>query len=509
MDRSTDGGSASFRPRAICYLVAAWCVAALASSAACGASPRAQTAGWQPEVRLTNDIADSSAPPNNCKYVAVDHDGNVHVVWLDERDRNYEIYHKMRSNGIWSADDRLTSAPGTSARPNLAVDASGLVHLAWNDERDGNMEIYHRYWTEGAWSKETRVTDTPGDSFASSIVAIGDTLHMVYMETIDTTTQIVYRTYRHFAWSPAQFLTGVPTGRRMVPTIAAGRDGSIHVAWWDTREDSVGVLGKIYCRRLVGNLWLEEELLTNPMNDAMRPNLAVDDSGFVHVVWIDARTSDDQIYHRRRGPAGWEPENRVTNETVLHYHPSIAAARGDVCLVYWDSHVSDSNTEVFFKRRTAGSWWGPTRISEGPASSDLCCLVAEPNGNLHVAWADMRDGNREIYYREYVDPANGTGGGGEHPPPMPALALGASPNPFRGETRLSLSLPDAREASVTLYGIDGRRVRALFRGALGGGVHSFVWDGRGERGERLAPGMYFAIARAGKARLAAKLVMIR
>lgn len=460
-------------------------------------------------MRLTNDPGNSTAPPNNCKYVAVDHDGNVHVVWLDDRDRNYEIYHKMRVKGVWTADERLTFASGTSARPNLAVDASGLVHLVWNDDRDGNMEIYHRFWTEGAWSRETRVTDTPGDSFASSLVAVGDTLHMVYMETIDTTTQIAYRTYRGFAWSAPQYLTAEPTGRRMVPAIAAGRDGSLHVAWGDSRQDSVGALGKIYYRRRCGDIWLAEERLTDPSNDAMRPGIAIDDSGYVHVAWIDARIPDDQIYHRRRTPGGWESETRVTNEDAIHYHPSLAAARGDMCLVYWDAHISESNTEVFFKRRTAGSWWGPTRISDGPASSDLCCLAAAPNGNLHVAWVDMRDGNREIYYREYVDPANGTGDGGELPPPVPALALAASPNPFRAETRLALSLPEARAAAIAVYGVDGRRVRALFRGDLPAGNHDFVWDGRGERGARLAPGIYLAVARAGKARLVSKLVLVR
>lgn len=41
----------------------------------------------------------------------------------------------------------------------------------------------------------------------------------------------------------------------------------------------------------------------------------------------------------------------------------------------------------------------------------LTCLIAEPPGNLHVAWVDERDGNMEIYYRMYLDPQTGISDG--------------------------------------------------------------------------------------------------
>jgi hypothetical protein len=471
----------------------------------------AQMPGWQAETRLTNDEGTSSAPPNNAKYLAVDHDGVLHVVWLDDRDRNFEIYHRMRIGGIWEPEERLSFAAGTSARPNLAVDGSGIVHLAWNDNRTGNMEMYHRFWIFGAWSRETQITDTPGDSFASALAAVGDTLHMVYTEVVDSTVaEIMHRTLVNTVWSPAYPVTNVGTGKRMVPTMDRGPDGSIHVAWWDTRVDAWGDGGKIYYAKRSGNIWLDEELVTDPSMNAMRPSIAVDDSGFVHVAWIDARGDYQQIYYRRRGPAGWESETAVTHEPCIHYHPSIDTAGDEVFLVYWDSHVSDLNSEVFFKRKAAGAWWGPTRISDGESSSDLCCILAEPNKNLHVAWVDMRDGNREIYYRGYIDPANGTGGGDGALPPAPVpFSFSAHPNPFRGSTSFTVSVGERCAASIVLYTIDGRRVRSLERTTLAPGSRTVVWDGRSDGGAPLAPGIYIAVARAGKASAAAKILHLR
>lgn len=487
------------------------CAAAFYAVAGEPSGAGAQTAGWQAEIRITADEGTSSAPPNNAKYLAVDHDGVLHVVWLDDRDRNFEIYHRMRAGGIWGAEERLSFSDGTSARPNLAVDGAGAVHLAWNDDRAGNMEIYHRYRMLGAWSRETRVTDTPGDSYASALAAVGDTLHMVYMETMDSTvTQLAYRTFRNEAWSSPQTITNVPTGKRMVPSIDRGPDGSIHVAWWDTRADAWGGLGKIYYRAKIGNIWLDEELLTDPSANAMRPTIAVDDSGHVHVAWIDGRGQHEQIYYRRRGPGGWEAEAAVTHEPCIHYHPSIDTAGDEVFLVYWDTHVSELNSEVFFQRGSGGAWHGPTRISNGEGSSELCCLLAEPNKNVHVAWVDMRDGNREIYYRAYIDPANGVGGGDDAiPPAPPPFSVVAHPNPFIGSTSIAVSVREPCAASIDIYSVDGRRVRALERRTFAPGSYMIEWNGMGDGAAETAPGLYFAVVRAGKTRAAAKILRLR
>jgi hypothetical protein len=466
--------------------------------------------GWQNEIRLTNDAGTSFTAPNNCKWLAVDPNGIVHVVWLDDRDRNFEIYHKMRSGGIWLDDERVTNDPAYSARPNLAVDGSGWLHLVWNDERDGNKEIYHKVWA-GMWSGDQRVTDTSGESFASSIVAEGDTIHLVYLEGTTGNLQVMYRSLVDNRWSAPFPLTNVPTGDRMVPAIDIGPDRSLHVVWWDTREDTAGVNGKIYYRRTSGSMWLDEELLTDPANDAMRPDVAVDDSGCVHVAWIDSRGSFEQIYYRRRGPGGWEKEIALTNEPVTHYHPSIDAAGGEVYLAYWEMYGSETNTEIIFRRREAGSWMGPVRVSDAPGKSELPCLIAEPNGNVHIAWVDSRDGNQEIYYREYINPSSGTGGDDpDRPPVVPAaLAISSSPNPFFGSTSITLNVPDACRGTIVVFDVQGRRVRTVVAGRLPRGATSFAWDGADDAGRALPPGLYFAAARAGKLRVETKIVLIR
>jgi hypothetical protein len=77
-----------------------------------------------------------------------------------------------------------------------------------------------------------------------------------------------------------------------------------------------------------------------------------------------------------------------------------------------------------------------------------------------------------------------------------ALALRAAPNPARGETVLSFTLPRPAAVELGVFDLAGRRVRALAPGALGAGPHRVRWDGRDARGRAVPGGVYLARLRA-------------
>jgi hypothetical protein len=75
-----------------------------------------------------------------------------------------------------------------------------------------------------------------------------------------------------------------------------------------------------------------------------------------------------------------------------------------------------------------------------------------------------------------------------------ALAFASvSPNPFDHTLAMVVEVPQAcGRIELALFDIGGRRVRTLVDGALAAGRHTFTWDGRGQAGEKLAPGVYVA-----------------
>jgi len=69
--------------------------------------------------------------------------------------------------------------------------------------------------------------------------------------------------------------------------------------------------------------------------------------------------------------------------------------------------------------------------------------------------------------------------------------LPAFPNPFSRATALRFELPRASHVALEVFDVNGTRVRTLANGAMPAGAHRVDWDGRDERGSRVAPGAYF------------------
>ena len=85
----------------------------------------------------------------------------------------------------------------------------------------------------------------------------------------------------------------------------------------------------------------------------------------------------------------------------------------------------------------------------------------------------------------------------------------ASANPSHGPTQLRFALPTARDVSIDVLDVSGRRVRTLTNGRQEAGVHSVEWNGADEQGRALPNGTYFARFASGADRRTAKVLLLR
>jgi hypothetical protein len=94
---------------------------------------------WSADFRLTNALQTSESPS-----LAVS-GPNVHVAWWDNRDGNYEIYYKVSTDrgSTWRPDARLTDDGSWSQFPHIAA-ADSALHVIWLDGRAGNDEIFYK-----------------------------------------------------------------------------------------------------------------------------------------------------------------------------------------------------------------------------------------------------------------------------------------------------------------------------------------------------------------------------
>jgi hypothetical protein len=91
-----------------------------------------------------------------------------------------------------------------------------------------------------------------------------------------------------------------------------------------------------------------------------------------------------------------------------------------------------------------------------------------------------------------------------------APAISSSPNPFARTTWIGYELPQSSSVTLDVHDVAGRAVRRLLVGETqGAGQHRIEWDGRDDRGENLASGVYRLRLESGESVRVGKIVKLR
>jgi hypothetical protein len=132
----------------------------------------------------------------------------------------------------------------------------------------------------------------------------------------------------------------------------------------------------------------------------------------------------------------------------------------------------------------------------------------------NYGWASVYEYMDLYNYNLYGDPALEVGGAtagvaGRRLPEPEIILEAIRPNPFGSATNLSFSMPAAGHVRMTVHDVRGRHVATLADGTYEAGTSAITWDGTGDRGERLASGLYFIAVKAGDETAYRKLILLK
>jgi hypothetical protein len=463
-------------------------------------------AQWQPDHRLTNNSAPSGTSFNNAWCVAAG-GNNVHAVWYDERDGNFEIYYKRSTDGgvSWFSDVRLTNNSALSAYPSVAVSGT-IVHIAWLDERDGNQEIYFKRSTNGgiSWGTDVRLTNATSSSGYPSVAVSGSVVHVVWYDNRDGNQEIYYKRSIDggSSWGAAD--TRLTNNSSSSTSPSASVSGSIvHVVWNDYRDGNQEVY---YKRSTDGGIsWGADTRLTNNSGTSNSPSVSVSGS-VVHAVWDDNRDGNAEIYYKRstNGGVSWGADTRLTNGSNTSWYPSVTVS-GQYVHVVWNEFLNVTNPEIYYTQSSNGgtSWGTDIRLTINTASS-FRASVAVSGSAAHVVWQEERDGNFEIYYKR--NPTGNPVGiiNTNSEIPQEFFLSQNYPNPFNPATKIRFALPNRSFVTLVVYDMLGRVVTTLANETMEAGYYLAEFDGT-----NLAGGVYFYRINAGDFEMVKKLVLVK
>ena len=94
-------------------------------------------------------------------------------------------------------------------------------------------------------------------------------------------------------------------------------------------------------------------------------------------------------------------------------------------------------------------------------------------------------------------------------PPATFILHQNYPNPFNPSTAFRYQLPVNSDVELAIYNVQGQLVRRLVAGQQPAGSHSALWDGTGDRGQRVPSGVYVYRLRAGSFVQTRKLLLLK
>ena len=385
-------------------------------------SYRTVSGSWQANVPVYTDWYVEGAPS-----ITVDGSGNAYAAWGEVWDWNASglaAAHRP-SGGSWGDPVYIGSYDATfKGDPSLAMSTDGDVFVVWTDNRNDDVNIYFAHHPSGgSWGGVVRVNDDSGGSpqFNPSLAVSQDgTAYAIWEDTYNSE----YVGDIHFSSRPAggpwdasvQVNDGL--GSAFNAAIAVDGNGNAYAVWGDYRNGDWDIY---FAYRPVGGDWGTNVRVNDDLGTGQqfRPAIVVDHSGNAYAVWDDDRNSSGEdetvkdIYFAYR-PAGgdWGANVKVDPEHSSGWQtrPSIAVDSVGNTYAVWDGEDPDG---VFFAYRPVGGSWGAdVKVDIGIGGSNrMPDIAVDPDGNAYAIWIGEADFLPDIYFA--YRPAGGAWGASE------------------------------------------------------------------------------------------------
>jgi len=200
--------------------------------------------------------------------------------------------------------------------------------------------------------------------------------------------------------------------------VAVDPSGRVHVVWMSYQSPGSYTPQVYYKRYYPGTGWTSDTCISADVAStgyAYYPTIAVDSSGYVHVVWyhykVSATPTGYYIAYKRCNPTsagngGWDATTtRISEDTLLwyKYYPSIACTPNGNVHVVWYTYYSSLGYAIAYKERTSGGWQPRVWVDSGSTSQYKWApdVAGGRDNNVHVAWYGYYSGSSyyQIVYR--------------------------------------------------------------------------------------------------------------
>jgi RHS repeat-associated protein len=341
-----------------------------------------------------------------------------HTYTLDNEGNRTAIDEIM--NGIF-ASAKINSDTGTAVQdhPDIAIGGDNASYLIWDDARDGNANIYFsmRDAATDTWSTNVKVnTDTGTRIQLNPAIAIdsSNNAYAVWQDDRNGANKAdIYFSKRSAAgtWTTPNAKVSDDPGAsggavQRNPRIAGTAAGIETAVWVDLRSSQ----NNIYSSQLPagGTTWPANKKITDN-TAALKdfPDVAVDAANTAYAVWQDSRNGNADIFFSTltNGGAAWAANVKISDDpgTAAQTKPRIGIdGAGNLIAAWLDARTSPVKVRAA-RKPAGGAWSASIDVSPAPANAQSLALSVRADGYAWATWSDTRAGasNSDIWGSRY------------------------------------------------------------------------------------------------------------
>ncbi len=214
---------------------------------------------------------------------------------------------------------------------------------------------------------------------------------------------IQYQYYTGTQWIGIKNLsTGITQSFNYLPSITSWNSeaGDLHLyALWESNWVSHRGNGysRIVLREYSSGGWEDTVRFISPDSiDAFAPSAMCDSEGVVHIVW----EQDYEIRYRNLKNSKLSDEIVLSNSEIYAAYPAIAIFENKIFVVWED--LRDGNFEIYFKEFDGVKWKEDKRITTSNFASIYPSVCVDSSGIVHIIWQEDTNGGYEISYANYT-----------------------------------------------------------------------------------------------------------
>ncbi|MFZ0544434.1 MAG: exo-alpha-sialidase, partial [Candidatus Promineifilaceae bacterium] len=313
--------------------------------------------------------------PNTLMVIGCD-GGAGKDIWLARRTIS-DIVDWFPVPAVWLQPAVAGTQQGEITGLNVQADADGLLHVIW--AQNGEAEIYYASYNELFWTQPTAISRALDGNSGQPVTVLDNNGRLL------------------LAW------TGIDSGQ-------------IYFSWAET------------ARSLTPADWALAQVVSEPGLVAQSPQIVVDQSGIIYIVYAVPLNEERGIYLVRSEDRGetWSPTVKVfdgaaSGWTIVDRPHLTVTANGNLHLLItrYQKPDEDQPLAIFYTRSEdqGESWTSPVLTAEEPVlTGDLIGVGLQ---TLHRLWFIEGNSGLEVWHdlsiddgRSWSNPTSATGFGG-------------------------------------------------------------------------------------------------